>query len=209
MRTKRNDVLAKRLIQQLERRNMEGYYVHTKEEALKKILELIPNGSSIGWGGCHSAQEIGLIEALYKGNYQLIDRDQAKDLDEKRQLERECFFANYFIMSSNAITDSGVLVNMDGKANRVACLCYGPDHVIVLVGMNKVVHSVEDAISRVRNEAAVINNQRFEGNRPCQKVGVCANCLEDGCICDQMVITRRSMVKGRIKVVLVDDVLGY
>lgn len=107
------------------------------------------------------------------------------------------------------MTEDGILVNMDGHCNRVSCLCFGPRHVIMIVGMNKVTKDLDTAISRVRNVAAPINNQRFSGNRPCQLTGSCANCLAQGCICDQLVITRNSMEPDRIHVILVDEVLGY
>lgn len=139
----------------------------------------------------------------------MIDRDKAKDADEKYNIERETFYADYYLMSTNAITEDGILVNMDGHCNRVACLCFGPKQVIMVVGMNKVTKDIDSAISRLRNVAAPINNQRFGGNRPCQVTGSCANCLAQGCICDQLVITRNSMDPDRIHVILVDEVLGY
>ena len=128
---------------------------------------------------------------------------------EKYKLERDCFYADYYLMSTNAMTEDGILVNMDGHCNRVSCLCFGPRHVIMIVGMNKVTKDLDSAISRLRNVAAPINSQRFAGNRPCQVTGSCANCLAQGCICDQLVITRNSMEPDRIHVILVDEVLGY
>ena len=173
------------------------------------IIGIMKPGSSVGWGGSDTLNKIGIKEELYKRNFKVIDRDQAKDAEEKYKLERDCFYADYYLMSTNAMTEDGILVNMDGHCNRVSCLCFGPRHIIMIVGMNKVTKDLDSAISRLRNVAAPINNQRFSGNRPCQLTGSCANCLAQGCICDQLVITRNSMESDRIHVILVDEVLGY
>lgn len=188
---------------------MHGYYVHTKEEARDLALSLIQPGSSVGWGGSDTLNVTGIKEKLYALDYKILDRDQVKDAKEKYDIERQCFYADYYLMSTNAITEDGILVNMDGHCNRVSCLCFGPRHVILIVGMNKVTKDVDSAISRLRNVAAPINNQRFPGDRPCQKTGSCANCLAPGCICDQLVITRNSLEPDRIHVILVDENLGY
>lgn len=209
MITKRNDLLSQKVIQGLKNRHMNGYYVHTKQEAFDLVFELMKSDSSVGWGGSDTINSLGIKEELYKRDFKVIDRDKAKDADEKYNIERETFYADYYLMSTNAITEDGILVNMDGHCNRVACLCFGPKQVIMVVGMNKVTKDIDSAISRLRNVAAPINNQRFGENRPCQVTGSCANCLAQGCICDQLVITRNSMDPDRIHVILVDEVLGY
>ena len=209
MITKRNDLLSQKVIQGLKNRHMNGYYVHTKQEAFDLVFELMKSDSSVGWGGSDTINSLGIKVDLYKRDFKVIDRDKAKDADEKYNIERETFYADYYLMSTNAITEDGILVNMDGHCNRVACLCFGPKQVIMVVGMNKVTKDIDSAISRLRNVAAPINNQRFGGNRPCQVTGSCANCLAQGCICDQLVITRNSMDPDRIHVILVDEVLGY
>lgn len=206
---KRNDLLSQKVIQGLKNRHMNGYYVHTKQEAFDLVFELMKSDSSVGWGGSDTINSLGIKEELYKRDFKVIDRDKAKDADEKYNIERETFYADYYLMSTNAITEDGILVNMDGHCNRVACLCFGPKQVIMVVGMNKVTKDIDSAISRLRNVAAPINNQRFGGNRPCQVTGSCANCLAQGCICDQLVITRNSTDPDRIHVILVDEVLGY
>lgn len=209
MITKRNDLLSQKVIQGLKNRHMNGYYVHTKQEAFDLVFELMKSDSSVGWGGSDTINSLGIKEELYKRDFKVIDRDKVKDADEKYNIERETFYADYYLMSTNAITEDGILVNMDGHCNRVACLCFGPKQVIMVVGMNKVTKDIDSAISRLRNVAAPINNQRFGGNRPCQVTGSCANCLAQGCICDQLVITRNSIDPDRIHVILVDEVLGY
>ena len=173
--TKRNDLLAEQVIKNLKSRQMEGHYVQTKEEALALALELIPEGSSISWGGSMSIKAIGLPEALHKGNYKVLDRDLCATPEEKAEMMHQALNCDYFLASCNAISEDGILVNIDGNANRVAAISYGPENVLMIVGMNKIVRSAEDAYARAKYVAAPINGQRFEG-LPCAKTGVCSNC---------------------------------
>ncbi len=205
----RNDKLAQRVIKGLESRNMEGFYTQTKEEALAKALELIEEGSSIGWGGSVSVERIGLIKALSEGNYVTVDRSKAKSVEEKEEIQRACFSADYFLTSSNAISEDGILVNIDGNSNRVAAICYGPKKVIMIVGMNKVTKTEADAMARARNIAAPINAQRFPLDTPCKKIGSCMNCMSRDTICCQFLTTRYSRQADRIKVILVNEDLGF
>lgn len=210
VREMRNDVLGPRVVKALESRNMEAYYVKTKEEALKKALELIPEGSSVSWGGAMSAYEIGLIDAVRVGNYRELDRDVKENREEQLVIMRQALYdCDFFIGSSNAVTEDGIMVNIDGNANRVAAYSFGPKNVLLIVGMNKVVKTEADAMSRARNEAAPINAQRFGIQTPCVKNGTCADCKSPECICCQILITRYSRVPKRIKVILVDENLGF
>ena len=207
--TKRNDLLAEQVIKNLKSRQMEGHYVQTKEEALALALELIPEGSSISWGGSMSIKAIGLPEALHKGNYKVLDRDLCATPEEKAEMMHQALNCDYFLASCNAISEDGILVNIDGNANRVAAFAFGPKNVLLIVGMNKVVKSEEDAMSRARNEAAPINAQRFGLDTPCSKNGMCYDCKSPDCICCQILITRYSRAAKRIKVILVDENLGF
>lgn len=206
---KRNELVTDRVIKALESRHMEGYFAATKEEALKLAISLIPEGSLVGWGGSASVLEIGLKDRVCQGNYQVIDRDKAANKEEFVELERQSLLADVFLMGTNAITEDGQIVNMDGVGNRVAALCFGPRSVIVIAGMNKLVHSLEDGISRVRHIAAPINALRFPGETPCRQTGICGDCRKEDCICSQLVITRGCKPFGRIKVILVGENLGY
>ena len=208
-RIKRNKMLGEKIIKGLESRNMEGYYAENAEEALSKALELIPEGSSVAWGGSMSIGEIGLKQAICEGNYQAYNRDAAKSPEEKRKIELITYDCDFFLASSNAITEDGVLVNVDGMANRVSAIANGPRNVIMIVGMNKVVKDVDNALSRARNEAAPINAQRFQLDTPCAKTGACFDCKSPDTICCQILITRYSKVPKRIKVILVNDELGF
>ncbi|MGL5258551.1 MAG: lactate utilization protein [Lachnospiraceae bacterium] len=205
----RNELLAKKVIVGLNKRNMTGYYAHTKQEALQLALDLIPQGSSIGWGGSMSVEDIGLKKALIDGHYTIYNRDSCKTQEEKKEMELKIFGADYFLSSTNAITEDGILVNIDGNANRIAAIAYGPSYVIMIVGMNKVVKDEEDALKRARCIAAPLNAQRFPINTPCKQTGSCANCQTQETICCQFLTTRYSKHKNRIHVILVNDTLGF
>ena len=210
MTTKRNQLRAQQLIQALKQRNMEASYAATKEEALEQALAWVPEGSCIGWGGSVSIDAIGLKDAVRQGNYRVIDRDTAANAEEKEAMYRRILAdCDYFLTSTNAISQDGVLVNIDGTANRLAAMCYGPRHVLYIVGMNKVVATAEDALHRARNEAAPINAMRFGLKTPCSKTGCCYDCKSPDTGCCQILFTRFNHVPGRVKVILVDDSLGY
>ncbi len=203
---KRNELLAQTVIKGLQSRNMSGYYAENKEEALRLALSLIDEGSSCTMGGCVSAVEIGLVDALKQGNYNFIDRAAFSD---PHAAALAAFDADVFLASCNAITNDGVLVNIDGNSNRVAAIAHGPKKVVMIVGMNKVCSDVDGAMKRARNVAATANAQRFGLSTPCAKTGACFNCKSPDTICCQFLITRYSRHTGRIHVVLVNDTLGF
>ena len=203
---KRNELLAQKVIKGLESRNMSGYYAANKEEALKKALELIEEGSSVTMGGAMSAHEIGLVDAVKNGNYNFIDRDAATD---KRAAMLAAYDADVFLSSANAMTEDGVIVNIDGNSNRVSAIAQGPKKVLFIVGMNKICDDIDGAMKRARNVAAPTNAQRFGLNTPCAKTGSCMNCKSPDTICCQFLITRFSRHEGRIHVILVNDNLGF
>ena len=203
--TKRNECLAKTVIKGLESRNMSGYYAASKEDALKQALELIPEESTIAMGGCVSAKEIGLVEALEKGNYNYLDRSK---MDPHEGL-MAAYDADVFLSSANAITSDGILVNIDGNSNRVSCIAQGPRKVVFIVGINKVCSDLDSAMKRARNVAAPVNAQRFDLNIPCRETGKCFDCKSMDTICCQFLITRFSRHTDRIHVILVNDTLGY
>ena len=200
---------AQTVIKNLKKRRMDGYYCETREEAVKLALSLMPEGSSIGWGGSVTLSEYGLMDAIGGGKYELIDRSVAKTAEENKAVHAKIFGCDYFLMSTNAITYDGELVNIDGRSNRVCFLCYGPENVIVIAGMNKLESDVDSALKRVRNVASPKNALRLGRNTPCAATGKCADCLSPDCICAQTVITRMSQIPGRIKVILVGEELGY
>ena len=203
---KRNELLASKVIKGLESRNMSGYYAADKEAALKKALEIIPEGSTVTMGGAMSVHEIGLSDALKNGNYNFIDRDKYED---KRAAMLAAYDADVFLSSANAMTEDGVLINVDGNSNRVSAIAQGPKKVVFIVGMNKICPDADSAMKRARNVAAPINAQRFGLSTPCTKTGSCMNCKSPDTICCQILITRFSRHKDRIHVILVNDNLGF
>jgi len=202
----RNEKLAQKVIKGLSSRNMTGYYAASAEEAKKIALELIPEGSTVTMGGGMSVHEIGLVEALKAGNYDFLDRDQAED---KRAAMLAAYDADFFLSSCNAITEDGILINIDGNANRVSAIAQGPKKVLFIVGMNKVCSDLDGGMKRARNVAAPINAQRFGLDTPCTKTGSCFNCKSPDTICCQFLVTRYSKHADRIHVILVNDSLGF
>ncbi len=203
---KRYELLAQKIIKGIDSRNMKGYYAADKEEALKTALSLIPKGSTVCMGGAHSAEEIGLVAALKEGDYNYIDRTAYKD---QREAHLLAYDADVFLSSANAITEDGIMVNIDGAANRVSAIAFGPKKVVFIVGMNKVCSDLDSAMKRARNVAAPINAQRFGLSTPCTKTGSCADCKSIDNICCQFLITRFSRLPDRLHVILVNDYLGY
>ncbi len=201
---------AKVIIENLEKRNMEGIYCENSAEACEKILSMMEEGATVAWGGSESLKECGLMDALkFGGKYELIDRASAKSPEEDREIYAKTVCSDYYLMSTNAITMDGELVNIDGNGNRVACLIHGPKHVYLVVGMNKVVTDIGSGLTRTQNVASPPNTIRLNKNTPCSVTGACAGCLSPDCICCQVVITRKSKHDGRIKVFLVAEDLGF
>ena len=197
------------LIKNLEKRGMEGYFFEDSASCVNAVKEMLQDGSIISWGGSESIKESGIMDMLQQGNYELIDRLQAKTPEEAREFYAKTVLSDYYFMSTNAITLDGELINIDGNGNRVACLIHGPSNIMMIVGMNKLVSSVENGVERVRNFASPPNAKRLNRQTPCNFNGRCGDCLSPDCMCNQIVITRRSGRPGRIKVFLVAEELGY
>ena len=211
MKEQRKKYYSKRgqvLVKNLRSRHFEAYYCADRSSALEKTLELIPEGASVGWGGAMSAEEIGLIDAVRSGGYHAIDRDKGATPEERDEIMRQCLSAHVFLTGANALSLDGQMVNIDGNGNRMAAIVYGPESVIVVAGMNKVMDSLEDAVTRARTVAAPMNKQRFGAVTGCAETGVCVNCKSEGCICNQILITRHCRPAGRIKFILVGEALG-
>jgi hypothetical protein len=204
--TKRNELLAQTVIKGLKSRNMSGYYAADREEAVRIALSLIPEGSRVSMGGGMSIFETGLADALKAGAYDFVIRAEAED---KRAAARFAFDADIFLASCNALTQDGILVNIDGTANRVSAIAFGPKKVVFVVGMNKVCNDLDGAMKRARNVAATTNAQRFGLSTPCSKTGACMDCKSPDTICCQFLITRFSQPADRIHVILVNDNLGF
>lgn len=202
-------LLGNTMIKNFAKRNIEAFYCNTAEEATALAMRMMPEGASVGMGGTETVKEMGLLDAVKNSSLHFIDRSKVTNAEEKKANFLETMGCDYFLMSSNAITIDGELVNIDGNANRVACLCQGPEHVIVVAGMNKVVDDIATGIARTQNMAAPANAARLGTRTPCATLGHCGDCHSEDCMCCQIVITRHSRHKGRIKVILVGEELGY
>ena len=199
---------AQILVKNLQSRHFDAWYCPDKASALAKALELIPEGATVGWGGALSAQQIGLMDAVNNGPYHAIDRDKCTTAEEKLEAARKSLFADVFLTGANALSLDGEMVNIDGTGNRVAAIVYGPQKVLVVAGMNKVMDTLEDAITRARTVAAPMNKQRFDSRTPCEITGTCADCKSEACICNQILITRHCRPVGRIQFIIVGEELG-
>lgn len=201
--------LANTMIKNFAKRNIEAFYCEDSKSATELAMELMKNGNSVGMGGSETVKEIGLLDAVKNSHLHFIDRSTATTPEERKAIFLETMAADYFLMSSNAVTIDGELINIDGNSNRLACLLHGPEHVIILIGMNKVVEDVDSGIQRVGTHAAPPNAARLKTRTPCAALGHCGDCHSEDCMCCQIVITRHSRHKGRIKVILIGEELGF
>ena len=203
------DKAGPKVAEALNKRHFEAYYCPDRAAAIEKVLELISPEDTVSWGGAATVDELGVKEALRQRGQAVIDRETAKNAQERQQMLKQALTCDTFLMGSNAISADGQLVNIDGTGNRVAALCFGPTQVVVVAGMNKVAGDLDGAMRRAREVAAPMNAQRFPLKTPCVANGLCGDCKGPDSICAQIVTTRLCKPAGRIKVVLVGEDLGF
>ena len=197
------------VIKNLERRNMEGYYFETVEEAVEKAMSMIKEEDTVGWGGSTTIDQTGIKKLLEEKNITVYDRDKETDPKEKVKMMKKALTSDVFLTSANAITMDGELLNIDGNGNRVAAFCYGPDSVIVIAGMNKIVTDLDVALKKVRLDATVPNTFRTNSKTPCHFTGKCTECTMNDTLCGQILVTRFCKPQNKIKVILVGQNLGF
>lgn len=203
-------ITAEKIIENMKKRQMEGYYCATAAEASELAMSFVKPGMTVSNGGTMTATDMGILDALkHRNDITFLDRRDAVSPEEVTELYHRSFDADCYFMSTNAITREGELVNIDGTGNRVACLIYGPKNVIILCGMNKVALDVNDAYLRVKNIASPPNAIRLGRKTPCAATGKCGDCFSPDCICSHTVVTRRCAIPGRIKVIFIGEELGY
>lgn len=201
---------VKRTIENLQKNNMEGYYVNDEKELLNKLSELLKDGDTVSVGGSMTLFETGIIDYLRSGKYNFLDRyKEGLTPSDTKEIYRKSFSADAYLVSSNAVTEDGELYNVDGNGNRVAAMIYGPDKVIVVIGINKIVRDIDEAIDRNREISAPANAKRLNKKTPCTVKGYCMDCQSSDRICNDYVVIRRQGAKGRIKVIIVGKGLGY
>ena len=206
----RYERLGAKMVKAMERRHFEAYYCATATEAKEKVNELIADGSSVTWGGTMTVRDMGIPEMLKKrGTLDVWDRDLVDTPEEKQEMYLRAFQADYYLSSANAISENGVIVNIDGNGNRVAAITWGPKHVIFVIGMNKVAQDQDAALKRARSTASPTNAARFDIQTPCQLDGQCHDCNSPQSICNYIHFLRNSSKPGRIIVILVGENLGY
>lgn len=199
-----------RTIEALNKNNMNGYSVKDNEELLEKLKELIKDGDKVAFGGSMSIIETGVLDFLRNGNYELLDRyKEGLTKEEIVDIYKGAFTSDCYIASSNAVTENGELYNVDGNGNRVSAMLYGPEKVILICGINKIVKNVDEAIKRNREYAAPINAKRLNKKTPCAKVGYCMDCKSEDRICNEYTLIRRQNNKERMHVIFLNDDLGY
>lgn len=202
--------LGNTMIKNFKKRNIDAYYCETSADAVSLAMDFMAKGGTVGMGGTETIKETGLLDAVKSAEHlTFIDRSLAKSPEETRAIYLETMGCNYYLMSSNAVTVAGELINIDGNGNRIACLAYGPEHIIMLVGMNKVTENVEAGIERIGIYAAPANAKRLGTNTPCAATGHCGDCHSEDCMCAHTIITRHSRHAGRIKVILIGEELGF
>ena len=203
---------AEFVIENLKKRNINGCFCASSSEAVTEICRLIPEGSTVALGGSVSVMQSGLLDRLRSMKINLLDRYRAGiTAEEVEQLMIRGTTADVLVTSCNAITADGKLVNEDGRGNRVAGLIYGPKKVILLVGVNKIVPTVDNGITRIKDIAAPLNCIRLGLDTPCARTGFCddMNCHPPARVCSQLTIIESNRLKDRLNVFLVGEELGY
>ncbi|WXR60518.1 lactate utilization protein [Peptostreptococcaceae bacterium AGR-M142] len=198
------------IISNLEKNNMQGFYVENKEELIKKLDELVKNNSTVSVGGSMTLFETGVIDYLKNKDVLFYNRyEEGLSKDDIKDIYRKSFSVDYYFTSTQAITLQGELYNVDGTGNRVAAMLYGPENVIVIVGINKIVDDFDAAIKRNRNISAPANAKRLNRKTPCAKTGYCMECNSNDRICNEYTLIKRQSQKDRIKVIIVAEEFGY
>lgn len=205
-----NEQKIKRTIESLNNNNMNGYLVNSKEELYSKIEQLVPEGSVVSCGGSMSLFEYGVIDHLRNGRYKFLDRyKEGLTPEQVTKIFKESFLADAYFASSNAVTEDGKLYNVDGNGNRVAAMLYGPDKVILLVGVNKIVKDIDEAIKRNREISAPANAKRLNKKTPCAKIGYCMDCKSNEKVCREFTVIASQIRKDRIHVIFMNENIGY
>ncbi len=207
------EAVLRRTAEALERREFKAFVARDRREALKKVLELIPRGAKVGIGGSLTVREVGMPEALEANGCTIVqhwipgispERDMA--------LRREALTTDFYLTGANAITEDGLVVNMDAVGNRTSAMAFGPSNVIIVAGLNKIVRNFDGAIERIRNVAAPLNASRLKRNVPCAKEGKCVD-VKEGCdsperICRVMTVLERRPARTNVFVILIGEALG-
>lgn len=205
-----NEMKINRTIEALKKNNMNGYYAKNRDEVIELIKDIVSEGSKVAVGGSETLSELGILEHLRSGRYDFLDRyKEGLTREEVTNIFKQSFLADAYLSSCNAITENGELYNVDGNGNRVAAMLYGPDKVIVICGVNKIVKDVDEAIKRNREISAPMNAKRLNKKTPCTKVGYCMNCNSPERICNEYTLIKKQRSSERMHVIFLNENLGY
>ncbi|MHC1748521.1 MAG: lactate utilization protein [Cellulosilyticaceae bacterium] len=202
---------AKKVVKILNQRKYDAIYVDTLEEAKKIILETIPKGAKVAMGGSETLKAMNMIEEMRQGEYDFIDRFNAKDFEQEVELYRQGLLSDYFLTSTNAITEDGRLLNIDSSGNRAAGIIFGPKHVIVAAGFNKIVKNIDEGLKRLE-EVAPMNCKRLvqHNNAPCVATGECSDCLMEERMCNYIsIVNQGGKFPGRFKIIIIGQDIGF
>lgn len=205
-----NEMKINRTIEALKKNNMNGYYAKNRDEVIKLIEDIVAEGAKVAVGGSETLSELGVLEHLRSGRYDFLDRYKAGlTPEEVTNIFKQSFLADAYLSGCNAITENGELYNVDGNGNRVAAMLYGPDKVIVICGVNKIVKDVDEAIKRNREISAPMNAKRLNRKTPCAKVGYCMDCNSPERICNEYTLIKKQRSAERMHVIFLNENLGY
>jgi len=197
------------LIENLRTRNIEGLYFRTFEEAKEQILDLIPTSAAVGIGNSVTLKNMNIANALIERGNTVFDKTKAKNEKESEMLKKKSLLTDWYISGTNGISIDGHIVNMDHSGNRVAAMIYGPDNIIIVIGKNKIMNSLEEAIYRVRNISAPMNARRAGLNPPCVSTNKCIDCKSKERVCNNLVIIEGQSDEKRMKILIVDEEEGF
>lgn len=203
------DSRIKSLISNLKSRNIDAFFLESFNEMNEKLLKIIPDNCTIGVGHSITVQSSGIIKRLIERGNIVFDKTTAIDKEESKKIKKMALTSDWYITGTNAISLEGHIVNIDHSGNRVAAMIYGPDNVVIIVGVNKIVDSLSDAISRVRNIASPLNAKRAGFTPPCVKLNKCVDCKSKERVCNSLVIIEGQEVIGRMKVFIVNESAGF
>lgn len=205
-----NEKKIEKTINNLEKNNIKGYYAKSNDELINIIKDIAKEGEMVSAGGSMTLFETKVIDLLRSGRYNFLDRE-AENLTSAdiKEIYRKSFCADTYFSSANAITEEGEIFNVDGNGNRVAAMLYGPDKVILVVGVNKIVKNINEAVNRNKNLSGPANAKRLNKETPCAKVGYCMDCKSDDRICCEYTVIKRQRTENRIHVIFINDALGF
>lgn len=193
----------------LEKRNIELIFLEKKELLEEKIGEFITKGDTVTFGGSTTLEETGILDFFRRGNYNFLDRNACKTREEKDEIYRKAYLADHYFLSANAVTLDGEIMNVDGYGNRISAMTFGPKQVFIVIGINKLVNNLKEAEDRIKIYAGPMDAKKLDKKTPCVSTGECMDCKSPDRICNKYLVYRREPIPNRMKIILINEILGY